>query len=244
MLGAMSIDAIALLRVPYADLCKTQDMTPAANATEAMESTYPFVPVGADATACFLGIGFGSEPEDLGAYVRHVAGGAVDAHTDARGVLIVPDVAWKEAQPSYDAAVEHFGEAGQWVARVSESEAHALLKDKMHAMLDAPGLGLGGMAGGLAGLDIGALGAQLGDLQGLLAANPGAAEAAKKALEGMGGGGAGAAPEGLGGMFEAAQAMLAQMSPEQRAQIEQMAKAAFGMGPGGGGGGGNDDGKK
>ncbi|NOU34593.1 MAG: hypothetical protein HOO96_42425 [Polyangiaceae bacterium] len=237
----MSIDAIALLRVPYADLCKTQDMTPAANATEAMESTYPFVPVGADATACFLGISFGSEPEDLGAYVRHVAGAAVDAHTDARGVLIVPDVAWKEAQPSYDAAVEHFGEAGQWVARVSESEAHALLKDKMHAMLDAPGLGLGGMAGGLAGLDIGALGAQLGDLQGLLAANPGAAEAAKKALEGMGGGGAGAAPAGLGGMFEAAQAMLAQMSPEQRAQIEQMAKAAFGMGTGGGG---NDDGKK
>lgn len=239
MLRAMSIDAIALLRVPYADLCKTQDMTPAANATEAMESTYPFVPVGTDATACFLGIGFGSEPEDLGAYVRHVAGAAVDAHTDARGVLIVPDVAWKEAQSSYDAAVEHFGEAGQWVARVSESEAHELLKDKMHAMLDAPGLGLGGMGGALAGLDIGALGAQLGDLQGLLAANPGAAEAAKKALEGMGGGGAGAAPEGLGGMFEAAQAMLAQMSPEQRAQIEQMAKAAFGMGSGG-----NDDGKK
>jgi hypothetical protein len=231
----VSIDAIALVKVPYATACKLHNIEPAQTSAGALTESYPFVPVGQDATACYLDVPFSSEPADLAAATRHLMGKALDPHDDPKGVLIAPSVALeRQAFSSYAEAVTEVGEVGEWVPKVTAEAAIAQLGDRAFAMggLDASGLpaGLDGMAsmlGGLGGGDLRALSAQVGQM---MAQNPGMAQAAQSAFANTAGPkSTEAQQEGGFDLFQAAQAMLSNMSDDQRAQIEKMAMGLFGQ---------------
>jgi hypothetical protein len=259
----MSIDAIAILNVPYLNACKEQS-SQAARTAAVTPVAYPFKPVGSDATACSLGIGFGTEPEELAAYVRQVAGTTLDLHQDPRGVFVVPSVAWKSSYSSYQAVLDEVGELGQWVTKMSAEVSTRTLAGTMHAMgasnfrpsnqLRDHKNGEGAVEAGAStasaayaqftqGVDIQALAAQMsasgssgmgGQIQDLIAANPGLAEVAERVLGGQetADGSALGADPGFD-IMQAAQAMLSQMNPEQMAQIEKMAMGMFGQMQGG-----------
>lgn len=76
-----------------------------------------------DATIVDLGIGLGSEPEELAARLRALLGDVLDAHEDPRGVPVYPSTYSLQAR-AWDAAVEELGEAADWV-KVAEGGAMA-----------------------------------------------------------------------------------------------------------------------
>lgn len=192
----VSLEAIAIVNIPYATLCKAHGLEPSVSAKDALAEMATFVPVGADATACMLDVPFDSSPQELAEATWGVAGAALSAHTDERGLLIVPDKGFEDKEhASYAAAVAHYGDVGQWVPRLDESVLVAPGPNPFEAM----------MGGGLGGT--------IAQIQSQLAADPRMAGA-------MGGGG--------GDLFQMAQQMLAQMSPDQQAQLESMAKQMFG----------------
>jgi hypothetical protein len=192
--SGVGIDAIAVIKVPF----------------DRVDTGASFAPVGADATACFLGVPFATEPAQLALFAAQAFGASLARHDDARGVLIVPSSAWGGDLASYDAVVEHFGEAGEWVPKLDPAQIAEQANAQLQSMMGA-------------GLD-----AQLGAFQSMLQQNPEVAAAAKSMAEQLAGGGM---PGGMEDMLAAAQAMLAKMTPEQRAAIEQMAQGAFGQPP-------------
>lgn len=219
--AGVDIGAIALLKINYRFLCTALDVEPAANAKEAIASMATFVPIGADGTACLLDAPFASSPEDLAGHAVDLLGSLVERSDDERGVFVVPDgKRGSEALSdvpltSYDAAVAHFGDAGQWIpkAAIAETlEAPAAGGDPLAALLGGAGLGGPGLSDAIA------------NIQSQLAANPQMASA----LGSMGENAVG--PDGApsGDLLSMAQQMLSQMSPEQQAELERMAKSMFG----------------
>lgn len=194
----MSLDAVALLKIPYADLCAAVDADVDATTTSAIASMATFVPVGTDATACLLDLPYASELEDLSTQAWSLIGPMMAHHDDERGILIVPNKNLEDADlSSYQAAVTYFGEVGQWAPNMEPADA----RDGADALAQmfAPG----------------ALPSAISNIQSQLAADP---RMAQQLASGAGG-------EDLLAM---AQQMLAHMTPEQQAQLEQMAKAMFG----------------
>lgn len=62
---------------------------------------------------------FSNEPEDLSRIVREQVGDALDAHSDPRGIFLIPDVAAPAAR-TYDGVIAEVGEGGEWTpARVA-----------------------------------------------------------------------------------------------------------------------------
>ncbi len=191
----MSVDAVAVIRVPYADVCRAQDLSPAPDHGAALEATFPFVPVGTDATGCFLGVPYMSASEDLAAVVRQIVGASLDAHDDERGIAILADAGWPDdGFASYEDAV---AAAPKFAPQISDAELRTAIEARMQSA------GFGALASQMAELSM-----QMGVPQA----------------------GSQGQPELGGGILEAAQQMLASMSPEQRAQIEAMAQQVFGMG--------------
>jgi hypothetical protein len=125
----MSTEAVIVFRVPYADVCRAHQMAPAADQQAAKEATFPFVPVGADATACFLQLPMAIPPEELAAAARQAIGEPLDRHTDERGVPVFSDAAWPEAgYASYDAAA---GAASVFVPKLGAEEVNAMIEAQM-----------------------------------------------------------------------------------------------------------------
>lgn len=247
----MSIDAVAIVRVPYAVVCRAYGKNPSSSHATALEETRPFVPVGEDATGCFLMVPFRSEPLDLAIAVYQALGKGLADHADDRGVPILPDVAWSDRGfSSYEAAIAH--SEPTFVPKLDENEVVSVIEKRMR---DA---GAGDLAPQIAELQArspggpGAMAAQAEQLRAMLDANPEAAEAMSKAFEAEMGdalaqaaktwenqppGGPGGFP-GLpmdlaqSGLLEAAQQMLSKLDPTQRAQLEEMAAQMFGVDPG------------
>jgi hypothetical protein len=71
-----------------------------------------------DAVLLILGVSFDIEPEEAGYEVRKRLGSALDAHDDARGILIVPDKA-RPRSKTYADAVAEVGELGFWAKKVA-----------------------------------------------------------------------------------------------------------------------------
>lgn len=86
-----------------------------------------------DATLVHLGIGIGSEPEELAERLHALLGDVLERHEEARGVPVYPSSYALEAR-TWAAAVEELGEAADWV-KVYEDEG-----DGMADMLSAFGL--------------------------------------------------------------------------------------------------------
>ncbi len=131
----MSVDAVAVIRVPYADVCKTHGLTPSSTHLAALEETFPFVPVGEDATGCFLLVPFFSDPADLAAATRRVVGSILDAHDDERGIPVLSDAGWPDA--GYGSYEEVAGASPKLVPKISEAE----LKDAIEAQMRDAGFG-------------------------------------------------------------------------------------------------------
>lgn len=207
----MPIQALALIHVPYAEVCAAHGKTPAASPEAARASTAPFLPLGDDGTACLLTTPFGDEPDAFLDEIFDTFGDELAGHHDARGILIAPEPAWKQGLPAgYEAAVAHVGEAGEWVALPEVGDD------------DDPMAGMGDLQG------------MMSQMQGLLGSNPLLAQQAQAAAQGMMAG-PGGAPDVASMManpnlMAVAQQMMANMSPEQIAQLEQMASAMFGGG--------------
>lgn len=246
----MSIDAVAIVRVPYADVCRAHGKSPAASHAAALEETFPFVPVGEDATGCFLAAAFASEPRDLAVVVYQRVGEKLAEHADERGVPVVPDVGWPDRElASYEAAVAQLEPT--FIPRLDETEVLSIIEGQMREA------GAGDLAPRIAELHTtapatpSAMAAQAAQLRKLLEENPEAADAMSKVLEAdMGealakaaktwenqppqpGGGFAGMPMDLeqSGLLEAAQQMLSQLDPAQRAQLEEMAAQMFGVDP-------------
>jgi hypothetical protein len=97
----MSIDAIALVRIP--------GWTPDPQLFAiALEDAF-LVPTTAP---------FASEPDELGLALRHRLGDVLDRHDDPRGVFMIPDVASPRGK-TYAAVVDEIGEAGTWAPIVA-----------------------------------------------------------------------------------------------------------------------------
>ncbi|MFT3769572.1 MAG: hypothetical protein QM820_29400 [Minicystis sp.] len=71
-----------------------------------------------DALLVSTGVRFGGAPDELGLGVRAALGEALDAHQDARGVFVIPDVAEPRAK-TYDGVIAEIGEAGEWAPIVA-----------------------------------------------------------------------------------------------------------------------------
>jgi len=205
----MTIEAIAVVRIPYAALCATRDLAPARNAAEAREKTAPFAPVGDDGTAVFTGRSFGEDPDEV---VEHLATLLAGVEAPER-VLLLPDKVWRDdGFAGYEAAVEEAGELGEWVE-----------------LPQAGGVDLGSVAAMMGGMDSAAMAQQLQQAQQLMAQNPAAAKAAESMMKSMGSGQGDMAAMlgggGQGGLLGMAQQMLSNMSDEQRASLEQLAQS-------------------
>jgi len=206
----MSIEAIAVVRIPYPELCAARDVSPAATVAEARKGTAPFVPVGEDGTAIFTGRSFSDDPGEV---VAEVAGHLVGLETEGR-VLLLPDKIWNDdGFASYDDLVEEAGELGEWV-------------DLPEA---PPGMDLGAVAAMMGGMDPGAMAQQLERAQQLMAQSPATAKAAESMMKSMGDGDSLAALMGdnpqMGGLMGMAQQMLSNMSDEQRASLQELAQS-------------------
>lgn len=119
MLRGMALDAIALLRLPAADL-------PEGAVLRTLD----------DGVLVRTRASFASEPEDLALALRRVAGDALDRHRDARGVLMIPDVARPSAS-SYEGVVEEIGEGGTWIDVDEEEDAGLEGGDLLATMMGA-----------------------------------------------------------------------------------------------------------
>ena len=203
------MEAIAIVKLPYADVCRARGLEPARDVATAYERTHPFVPLGDDGTACFLGAPFGAELEALELAARVALGTALDAHDDVRGILVVPDVAWPDAAfPSYAAAIAHAGEGGQWVQKLDARTAEQRM---------------------VRGLDPSVLGPRIASMQSLLAQHPEAVAAAQAQLSSMlHGEPADDAGDTRADLLALAQRMMEQMTPEQQAELEAMARQVLG----------------
>ena len=105
----MSIDAVALLK--RSSLRDTRVGSHPGFLEHALE----------DAVLFHTHARFGHEPDELGFSLRAQLGDLLDAHHDARGVFLLPDVALEHAMQAqrYDAVIEAIGEAGMWCPLVS-----------------------------------------------------------------------------------------------------------------------------
>lgn len=210
----MTIEAVALLKVPYAGICQTLDLPPATSAKEALDEMSTFFPIGADGTGCRLDLPFASDAQELLSAAWTLTDGAVQAHEDARGLLVVPDRGLSSADlSSYAAAVAHFGEAGQWLE----------LPDEVEVMPTGAGGFPEMMGGGFAQM--------MEQMQAAMTADPSLMQTAASLAQQLpaASGGPGGMPDS-GNLLAMAEGMLSRMSPEQRAQLEQMASSMFGQG--------------
>lgn len=104
-----------------------------------------------------LGVPLASDPAQLGARVREIAGPVVDVHREPRGVPLFPDSVTLEAT-TWAAAIEELGEAADWV---QPQPANPMAS--MEGLLGALGAG-GQMPEGMP--DLGAMAEQLQGEQG------------------------------------------------------------------------------
>ncbi len=83
-------------------------------------------------------IPFSAEPAQLAVALRMMLGAVLDEHHDARGVLVLPDVAVDHAvrAKTYDAVIEAIGELGQWVPVLAQGDLPAM--PDMDALLGSP----------------------------------------------------------------------------------------------------------
>lgn len=125
----MSMNAVALIRVPLADVQKALGEAPAPEGAEAPPdaiwvnaATGPVAVAGLDdATLIYTGVSIReAEPEELGTLVRAMLGEIADGHDDERGVLVFPDRARPDDATTYDAVAAEAGDLGDWVALPAE----------------------------------------------------------------------------------------------------------------------------
>ena len=162
MVHGMTTDAVIVFRVPYADVCRAHQLEPAADHQAAMEATFPFLPVGADATACILQLPFATPPAELGAAARQAIGAVLDGHTDERGIPALPDAAWPDTgYGSYDEAASV---APVFIPKLGAEEVGAMIEAQMREA------GLGALAPKLSQMSSRLQGAAAGGADGLFAA--------------------------------------------------------------------------
>lgn len=151
---AMSMEAIALVRVPFAKVKETLNEAQApAEAQAPPDAVWVEGGAGAvaiapldDATLLYTGVSLReAEPEQLGALTRVSLGELGDEHDDERGVLFFPARARPKGATTYDAVVEEAADLGDWVPLPEASE---LAAEAMPAGLEAMmGQVMGAMGG-------------------------------------------------------------------------------------------------
>lgn len=95
----MSIDAVALLRIPEFEPGDELDVRELD-----------------DGFLLYLSVPFGAEDDDLLDALDEALGDALDDHDDDRGVFVLPDVADPDDAETYEAVLTAVGEAGRFVA--------------------------------------------------------------------------------------------------------------------------------
>ncbi len=120
----MSIDAVALLRIP--------DFSPSAD-LDVRELEDGFL--------LYLEQPFDADDDALLIALDDALGDALDDHEDDRGVFVLPDAADPDAD-SYDAVLEAVGEAGRFLALDGEGQSlHEGMQDVLVQAMQAMGLG-------------------------------------------------------------------------------------------------------
>ncbi|APR87415.1 hypothetical protein A7982_12764 [Minicystis rosea] len=114
----MGIDAVALLR-----------------GTELEISPRLLVRKLADGLLVHTGVRFGGAPDELGLALRGILGSALEAHQDARGVFVLPDVAEPRAQ-TYEGVIAEIGEAGEWAPIVASGYVPARFAEAPEGSLE------------------------------------------------------------------------------------------------------------
>jgi len=128
----MSIDAIAVLRIPAAVVNEQLGEEAASLALEPLD----------DGIRLHLGLRFDDDPGRLGLRIRKLLGAVADHHDDERGAYIYPDVA-SSSESTYAGWLEDMGEGGMFVAIASADDARLRASDAM-GIFDA----VQGMMGG------------------------------------------------------------------------------------------------
>lgn len=95
----MSIDAVALLRIPEFEPGDELDVRELD-----------------DGFLLYLSVPFGAEDDELLDALDELLGDALDDHDDDRGVFVLPDVADPDDADTYDAVLAAAGEAGRFLA--------------------------------------------------------------------------------------------------------------------------------
>lgn len=105
----MSIDAIALVRIPEWEPPEELDVRELD-----------------DGALIFLNVPFDSDPDAILDALEDVIGDEMYAHDDERGLFVLPDAAEPDAAESYEAVIAAVGEAGMWVPLENAALGEAL----------------------------------------------------------------------------------------------------------------------
>src|SRR5688500_12362757 len=124
----MSVEAVVAVRISPSDLREKLGLVPASEIDLEVEPGFEVlrgkngVPVLIrpleDATLLFTLVSLrGTEPDEVSFAVRQMLGSELDAHADARGLLVFPDVVEPKAT-NWAALVDEIEGAGEWMAPV------------------------------------------------------------------------------------------------------------------------------
>lgn len=122
----MSIDAVALLRIPEFEPGDELDVRELD-----------------DGFLLYLSLPFASDDDDLLDALDELLGDALDDHDDDRGVFVLPDVADPDESETYEAVLAAVGEAGRFLplvpaeplaAHVVDSGMQNMIVEAMQAM--------------------------------------------------------------------------------------------------------------
>ena len=113
----MSMDAVALLRIPSTKLTATN----AGDSSTFRTADGTALPIRAlpDATMVFTKANFASEPDELGAAIRKLVGAVLDQHDDARGIYVFPERRESQGERLRRNHRGDGGDCGFWVPRVA-----------------------------------------------------------------------------------------------------------------------------
>jgi len=128
----MSIDAVALLRIPNWEPDDELD-------TRALD----------DAHLLYLEIPFESEPDAIAEAIVSQVGEALAHHDDERGIFVLPDAADPDDAKTYEAVLAEVGEVGMWLHPADEGpvDMHGVLSNGVRSVLDdaLSAMGIGGV---------------------------------------------------------------------------------------------------
>ncbi len=121
----MSIDAVALLRIPGFTAPEDADVRELA-----------------DGFLLFLAVPFESEPEVIVEAIDEVVGDGLFDHAEVRGIFVFPDTVEPEEATTYEEVLSAVGDDGAFISLGGEALGNP--EEMLGQMMEAMGLGSGG----------------------------------------------------------------------------------------------------